>query len=123
MKLSHASRWLLALVILGSLAGLDFDRLDDLSRAWLISVFFLLGGAAIWTILSINGIRLNRNTRTLRASMGEVFEEHYEIKKDKWPGCLWLEVLNQSTLPKAAGSRLITRIYHTSYDIILLGPC
>ena len=42
--------------------------------------------------------------------MGDVFEEQYDIKKDSWSGCSWLEVLNQSNLPKAAGSRLFTRI-------------
>ncbi len=70
----------------------------------------LAAGAVIWTILSISGIQLKRETRSLRASMGEVFEEHYEIKKEKWPGCSWLEVLNQSPLPNAAGSRLLTRV-------------
>jgi len=110
MKISHASRWFLAIVILGSLAGWILTSLMIYARLAYLGIL-LMGGAAMWTVLSINGVRLKRNTRTLRASMGEVFEEHYEIKKDKWPGCLWLEVYNQSTLPKAAGSRLITRIY------------
>jgi uncharacterized protein (DUF58 family) len=109
MKLSHASRWLVALVILGSLAGWMATGLVTYARLVYFGII-LLGGAFFWTILSINGMRLNRETRSLRASMGEVFEEHYEIKKEKWPGCSWLEVLNQSTLPFAAGSRLLTRV-------------
>jgi uncharacterized protein (DUF58 family) len=133
MSLSHAARWLLAIVILGSLVGWILTGLMIYARLAYLAIL-LMGGALIWTVLSINGVRLTRNTRTLRASMGEVFEEHYEIKKDKWPGSLWLEVLNQSTLPKAAGSRLLTRInahqlrYYSARTLLirrgayLLGP-
>jgi uncharacterized protein (DUF58 family) len=109
MKLSHAARWLLAIVILVGLAGWIVTGLLVYARLAYLGIL-LMGGAAIWTVLSMNGVHLRRNTRTLRASMGDVFEEHYEIKKDAWPGCSWLEVLNQSNLPKAAGSRLLTRI-------------
>ncbi|MGA2490399.1 MAG: DUF58 domain-containing protein [Anaerolineales bacterium] len=94
----------------------------------------LLSGAALWTFFSMRGVHLRRSTRTLRASMGDVFEEHYEIKKDAWPGCAWLEVINQSNLPQAAGSRLFTRIgahqlrYYSARTVLtrrgayLLGP-
>ena len=133
MKLSHAPRWLFAVVILGSLAGWILTGLMIYARLAYLSIL-IMGGAVIWTALSINGIHLNRNTRTLRASMGEVFEEHFEIRKEKWPGCSWLEVLNQSTLPQAAGSRLLTRIdahqlrYYSARTLLtrrgayLLGP-
>lgn len=133
MKLSHATRWLLVFVIIGSLAGWILTGLTVYARLAYLCVLLMIG-ALIWTVLSINGVRLTRNTRTLRASMGEVFEEHYEIKKEKWPGSLWLEVLNQSTLPKAAGSRLLTRIeahqlrYYSARTLLtrrgsyLLGP-
>jgi len=133
MKLSHASRWLFGIVILGSLTGWVLTGMMIYARLAYLGIL-LMGGALIWTVLSINGFRLTRNTRTLRASMGEVFEEHYEIKKEKWPGSLWLEVLNQSTLPKAAGSRLLTRIvahqlrYYSARTLLirrgayLLGP-
>jgi uncharacterized protein (DUF58 family) len=133
MKLSHASRMLLAVVILVGLAGWIITGFIIYARLAYFGIL-LMAGAAIWTVLSINGVRLRRNTRTLRASMGDVFEEHYEIKKTNWPGCTWLEVLNQSTLPKAAGSRLLTRIgahqsrYYSARTLLtrrgayLLGP-
>ena len=133
MKLAHGSRWLLAGVILGSMAGWILTGLIIYARLAYLGII-LIGGAIIWTVLSINGMQLIRNTRTLRASMGEVFEEHYEIKKETWPGCLWLEVLNQSTLPTASGSRLLTRIgahqlrYYSARTLLtrrgayLLGP-
>ena len=133
MKFSHASHWFLACLIIAGLTGRFVTGLLFYSRMAYLGIL-LLFGAAIWTIFSINGIHLRRNTRTLRASVGDVFEEHYEIKKDAWPGCAWLEVINQSSLPKAAGSRIFTRIgahqlrYYSARTVLtrrgayLLGP-
>ena len=133
MKLSHASALVSRAGDFSSLAGWILTGLVIYARLAYLGIF-LMAGAAIWTVLSINGIHLRRNTRTLRASMGDVFEEHYEIKKETWPGCAWLEVLNQSTLPNAAGSRLLTRIdahqlrYYSARTLLtrrgayLLGP-
>jgi uncharacterized protein (DUF58 family) len=70
----------------------------------------LLLGSYIWSYLSIRGVRLKRDARLLRTSMGDVFEEHFEITGVPWPGSLWLEVINHSPLPMAAGSRLLTGI-------------
>ena len=109
MKLSHASRWLLGLLIIVGLTGRIVTGLLVYTRLAYLGIL-VMGGAALWTVLSMRGVRLHRDTRTLRASMGDVFEEYYEIKKDAWPGSAWLEVLNQSDLPRAAGSRLFTRI-------------
>jgi uncharacterized protein (DUF58 family) len=133
MKLSHASRWYLASLIVLGLTGRIVTGLLVYLRLAYLGIFLLIG-AAVWTFLSINGIRLRRNTRTLRASVGDVFEEHYEIRKDAWPGCAWLEIINQSNLPKASGSRLFTRIgahqlrYYSARTLLtrrgayLLGP-
>jgi len=71
---------------------------------------FTLAAAAIWAVVSLRGIRLQRKTRSLRASMGEILEENFEIKNVSWPGSAWLEIVNESPLPMAAGSRLLTRI-------------
>ncbi len=109
MKFARASRWLLAVMILGGLGGWAVTGLLIYTRLVYLGLLLLVG-AASWTLLSMHGIRLQRKVRTLRASMGEVFEERFEVQKDAWPGCAWLEVLNQSGLPLAAGSRLLTRI-------------
>ena len=133
MKLPHASRWYVVGLILIGITGRIITGLLVYMRLAYLGILLLVG-AAIWTFASMNGIRLRRNTRTLRASMGDVFEEHYEIRKDAWLGCPWLEVINQSNLPKAAGSRLLTRIgahqlrYYSARTILtqrgayLLGP-
>jgi uncharacterized protein (DUF58 family) len=109
MKLSHAPRWILVCFIIVGLTGRIVTGLLIYMRLAYLGIF-LMCGAAVWTILSLQGVQLKRNTRTLRASVGDVFEEHYEIRKDAWPGCAWLELINQSNLPKASGSRLFTRI-------------
>ncbi len=56
------------------------------------------------------GIHVRRDARLLRASVGEVFEERFEVSITTWPGCPWVEVVNESLLPGASGSRLLTRI-------------
>ncbi len=109
MKLSHASRWFLACLIIAGFWGRIVTGLLVYTRLAYLGILLLVG-AAIWTFFSMNGVRLRRNTRSLRASVGDVFEEHFEIKKDAWPGCAWLEIINQSSLPRAAGSRIFTRI-------------
>jgi uncharacterized protein (DUF58 family) len=133
MKLAIAARWLLACLIIVGLAGRIITGFIIYTRLTYLGIL-ILGGAAIWTIFSVNGIHMLRSTRSLRASMGDVFEEHYEIKKDAWPGCTWLEVINKSNLPKASGSRLITRMgahqlrYYSARTVLtrrgayLLGP-
>jgi uncharacterized protein (DUF58 family) len=109
MKQSNVSRWLLAIAIVVGLAGRIISGSLVYTRLMYLGILLAVG-AAIWATLSSNGITLKRNTRSLRASMGDIFEEHYEIRKVGWPGCTWLEVFNQSNLPGASGSRLFTRI-------------
>jgi len=94
----------------------------------------MIAGAGLWSLVSMRGVHLLRHARSLRASMGQVFEEHFEIRNDTWPPCLWLEVINQSNLPMAGGSRLLTGIgtrqrrFYTARTLLyrrgafLLGP-
>ncbi len=109
MKFSLASRWLLAGMILVGLVGWVVTGLSIYARLAYLGLFILVGAAA-WAVLSMRGIHMQRRTRSLRASMGEVLEENFEIRNVSWPGTGWLEVVNQSPLPMAAGSRLLTRI-------------
>ena len=109
MKSSPAARWLLAVIILAGLAGWAVTGLAIYVRLASLGLI-LLFGAAIWTLLSLRGVSLNRAARSLRASVGELFEEQFELKNSTWPGCAWLEILNQSDLPAASGSRLLTMV-------------
>jgi uncharacterized protein (DUF58 family) len=60
------------------------------------------------TIPALRGIRVERTARSLRASVGDIFEEHFEVFNDSRLPKLWLEVANQSTIPYATGSRVLT---------------
>ena len=81
--------------------GIVYVRLLYLSGlliliAWLSSVF------------ALRGIRVERQARSLRASVGDIFEEHFEISNTSQMPKLWLEVANESNMPFATGSRILT---------------
>jgi uncharacterized protein (DUF58 family) len=64
--------------------------------AWLSSMF------------ALRGIKVDRQARSLRASVGDIFEEHFEIHNTSHIPKLWLEVANESGIPHATGSRVLT---------------
>jgi uncharacterized protein (DUF58 family) len=72
-----------------------------------------LGGLLIFiawllTTLSLRGIRVERNARSQRGSVGDIFEEHFEISNTSKLPKLWLEVANETNIPNATGSRVLT---------------
>lgn len=78
-----------------------YVRLTYLSLLTLVSAW-------VWARLSLRGVRLQRRARSLRASVGDIFEETFEVANtSRWPR-LFLEIENLSPLPQAAGSRLVT---------------
>jgi len=133
MRLTLTLRWLLAGLILFGLVGWAVTGQLIYARMAYLSLLLVLG-AGIWTYFSVRGIHLNRQARILRASMGDVFEEHFEVRNSAWLTCPWLEILNQSNLPMAGGSRLLTAIgpqqrrFYTARTLLnrrgafLLGP-
>jgi hypothetical protein len=68
----------------------------------------LLVLAWLLTIPALRGIRVERQARSLRASAGDIFEEHFEISNESRLPKLWLEVANESPIPHATGSRVLT---------------
>jgi MoxR-like ATPase len=70
----------------------------------------LLGAAWLWTFLSLRKIRFSRQARSLRASVGDTFEETFDLNNDSRLPRLWVEIENHSDLPNAAGSRLLTNV-------------
>ncbi|MGZ9234167.1 MAG: hypothetical protein ACXW4E_01465, partial [Anaerolineales bacterium] len=68
----------------------------------------LLGIAWLLTVFSLRGIKVERQARSLRASVGDIFEEHFEIQNTSRIPKLWLEVANESAVPHATGSRVLT---------------
>lgn len=103
----RSGRILLALLFIVGLLGVVFNGSVIYSRFLLLSVAISFI-AWVWTRWSAAGLGLTRNSRVLRANVGDVFEESYELANNSRIPAAWIEVLNQSTLPKAAGSRLFT---------------
>ncbi len=83
-------------------------------RVFYVRLFYmglLLMLFAWWlAVTSLRGIRVERKARSLRAAVGDVFEEHYEIVNNSRTLKFWLEVANETTIPFARGSRVLTLI-------------
>jgi len=69
---------------------------------------FLVALAWLSSAFALRGIRVERRSRTLRAAVGDVFEEHYEIYNTSLIPKLWIEVINETTIPTSSGSRVLT---------------
>lgn len=78
-------------------------------RLLYVSVLILLLAGA-WTRASLAGVKISRQARSLRASVGDIFEETFEITNLARLPHLFIEVNNESNLPQASGSRLITLV-------------
>jgi uncharacterized protein (DUF58 family) len=98
----------LALLALSVLAGLATGGklYYRLSIFWIVLFF----GAWFWSIISLRGLKFSRSTRTLRAQVGQIFEEKFEIYNLNRIPRVWLEIRDQSPLPGADGSRVITAL-------------
>ena len=95
---------IIALVIL-ILAQLNqWDVLDN--------VFFtfigLLAVAYIWSLLSLRGVTVQRDARSDRAQVGQTFQERIRVRNDSRLGKLWVELLDQSSLP----GHLVSKVVH-----------
>ncbi len=99
---------LLVLLALSLIAGLSTGGVlyYRLSILWAL----LLGIAWAWSAISLRGIKFTRSARTIRAQVGQIFEERFDIQNPSILPRLWLEVLDSSTLPGTDGSRVITMI-------------
>lgn len=90
--------------------------------AWLITFF------------SLRGLQVDRQARAQRGTVGDIFEEHFEISNNSRLPKLWLEIVNETNIPGATGSRVLTfirgrqkrlytaRTWLTSRGGFVLGP-
>ncbi len=113
MKHTYSLRWVLVFLFGFGILGWLINGSSIYARLVYLSLF-LLGGGAIWTLFSLRGIQVEREARILKASVGDMFEERFAVANTRWPGCMWLEVINRSPLPvstsSASGSRLLTSV-------------
>lgn len=77
-----------------------------------LSIFWalLFFGSWLWSSLSLRGLEFKRSARTIRAQVGQIFEERFEVHNlNRFPR-LWIEIRDKSPLPGADGSRVLTMI-------------
>jgi uncharacterized protein (DUF58 family) len=67
--------------------------------------------SALLTYLALRGIKLDRQARSMRGSVGDIFEERFEIWNDSLLPKLWLEIANESNIPHSTGSRVLTFVH------------
>lgn len=91
---------LLALMVTGS------PIYSRLSYLW----GFLLMGSWLWATLALQGIQVQREARIRRAQVGQIFQERFKVQNNSRLPRLWLEVLDQSTLPGSPGSRVLVML-------------
>ena len=105
----RAGRILLALLFAIGVIGVMTTGAAVYSRFIYLSLLMSIGGW-IWTRWTVSGLRLLRNSRVLRANVGDIFEEHFEVVNGSRVLAPWIEIINQSAIPFASGSRLLTML-------------
>lgn len=105
----RAGRLLVAILILVGLAGALITGAAVYSRLLFVGALLIVV-SALWSWAASRWLRISRNTRTLRANVGDILEEHFEITNGSYLINLWIEVMNESPIPGAAGSRLLTLV-------------
>ncbi|MFN2121223.1 MAG: DUF58 domain-containing protein, partial [Anaerolineales bacterium] len=106
MKIGRA---LVVVLICVGLTGVIVGGPAFYSRMLYVGLLLTLG-AWVWVHLVGRSLRLTRRPEFLRASVGDIFKEQYEIHN---PGRLpggWVELYNEMPIPMVAGSRLLTRL-------------
>jgi len=78
-------------------------------RAASLWVFFLLVNW-VWARLALWGLSVQRQARTLRAEMGQVFEERFALQNRRGLKRLWVEVRDESPLPGSLGSQVFSNL-------------
>jgi uncharacterized protein (DUF58 family) len=109
MGKSSKSRWLVILLLAVLFSGWATTGVMIYIRLF-FSLSLLLIGSFVWNKISLQGIHITRRSRSLRTSVGKVFDERFDIQNDSKLPCLWLEIENLSLLPQKSGSRLLTGI-------------
>lgn len=103
----RSGRIFVALLILLGAIGAVVTGQEVYSRVLYLGLMLLLVSAA-WTWLVTRPLNVQRRSRSLRANVGDMFEEHFEVRNGSLLLSLWIEVHNQTPIPGAAGSRLLT---------------
>ncbi|MCX6059483.1 MAG: DUF58 domain-containing protein [Chloroflexi bacterium] len=129
----RSGRIILALIlVIGSLGVLTTGTI--MYSRFLYLGILLTVGSWLWMRWAVRGLHVIRNARVQRANVGDIFEEKFEVTNTSRVIIPWAEIINQSLIPFAAGSRLFTylngrqkqtylaRTWLTNRGGFLLGP-
>ncbi len=112
-----AGRTLIALMFIVGIVGVFVNGAAVYSRL-LYSSLLVAFIAWAWTFWVKRGLAFERSSRELRANVGDVLEESFKLTNRGRLPVPWIEVINRSGIPFAAGSRLFTLVMgrqHRSY--------
>jgi uncharacterized protein (DUF58 family) len=104
-----AGRILVALLFVIGFIGSLISGSAVYTRLLYLSLLIVLV-SYLWMRLSVVGLRIHRHARLQKAGAGDVFEEHFEVHNHSPFVSFNAEIVNESKLPGASGSRLLTRI-------------
>jgi uncharacterized protein (DUF58 family) len=100
----------IVLILLGlSLLGGVVTGAQIYYRLAYLWVLFYLGNWA-WSFFSLRRLTVRRTARTLRATLGQVFEERFDLTNETRLPRLWVEVRDESTLPGSLASQVFTHL-------------
>ena len=108
MKHSYARWVVIVLLALSIAAGAATGAQLYYRLAYLWA--FILAVSWLTSFLSLRGTVFRRTVRSLRAQVGEVFEERFEIQNTGRMPRLWMEVQDESHLPGAGTPQVFTMI-------------
>lgn len=108
----RAPFWGIFGILIISLIG--FLMLGTVQGGFLLRLAYLCGFLIIvswiWSFYSVRGLIVSRFARGVRQQLGQVFEERFEIANTSQFSRPWLVVTDESSLPGAGGSRVLSRI-------------
>lgn len=102
------ARIVVILLLLSLVAGILTGSSIYFRLAYVWAVLLIVSWIWSWQVL--RGVQLERNARSTRAQVGQIYEEKIELDNAGRLPRLWLAVGDRSSLPDSAGSRLFPRI-------------
>jgi uncharacterized protein (DUF58 family) len=106
--MNTSQRVVISLLVISILAGVITGSTFYYRLSYLWA--FLLVGSWGYSRLALQGLEVRRSPRTLRSQVGQIFEERFEVYNPGRLPRLWIEVRDESPLPGARGSQVLSFI-------------
>jgi len=106
--MTFSQRMVLLLLVASLLAGVvtGSNLYYRLAYLWI----FVIVGSWLMSRLALRGLNFQRTARSLRAQVGQIFEERFEVYNSSRLPRLWLEVRDETTLPGSRGSQVLSMV-------------